>query len=61
MDYLENCPISFQISKSEGKVLEEKEREREIWTFEGKKERYVLRIRLKKMYSTCLNAHRTIC
>ena len=29
MDYLENCPISFQISKSEGKVLEEKERERE--------------------------------
>ena len=41
MDYLENCPISFQISKSEGKVLEEKERERErereIWTFEGKK------------------------
>ena len=34
MDYLENCPISFQISKSEGKVLEkereiERERERE--------------------------------
>ena len=28
MDYLENCPISFQISKSEGKVLEERERER---------------------------------
>ena len=32
MDYLENCPISFQISKSEGKVLEKEreiERERE--------------------------------
>ena len=30
MDYLENCPISFQISKSEDKVLErERERERE--------------------------------
>ena len=30
MDYLENCPISFQISKSEGKVLDrERERERE--------------------------------
>ena len=28
MDYLENCPISFQISKSEDKVLE-RERERE--------------------------------
>ena len=44
MDYLENCPISFQISKSGGKVFEERrerEREREIerkiWTFEGKK------------------------
>ena len=29
MDYLENCPISFQISKSEDKVLEKRERERE--------------------------------